>query len=580
MMPTEAKMGDPKDRPVAYLLVRGTAVNDSRLHHQAITLSKSGFRVIVLASHVPGLPWEEERNAFVIRRFPYPPHYRLLRFYARLPFHARTLHGKLVRRLKTIRNALRRRYRIFRNKVLRLLRRARRLPYRAFRKARRIAGRAFPSFGRTITPSEEQAVAQSTRLVPDTSVPTEQGSSNDPAGDEKPEESNAAELSAQPSTLAPPPPAYARRASPAEKRRSQSQRLGAVLLAFHSLTVKIVRAPIVWWPFDRPFRMIHFIWHCFWLARKEPGDVYQGRRLESLPAAFILSRLHKAKLVYDCSDLALVAAETVHIKGWRHGLLKKYEGYLSRRSNAILVVSEPMVGYMVDLYQVKPPVVISNFPYRVNRLPEVSYMHQALGLPESDKLILYLGGIRPGRALDSLIESISYLDEGHLVILGYGTREGLQQMARRFGVEELVRFLPPVPPEDVIAWASGAHVGVHPMQAYCFNQEIALPNKIFQYLMAGLPAVVTRGTEMAKLIETHRAGVICDPDNPRDMARAIREVLEAPNYPDMRRRARESALRFSCWEHQEQKLGDTYWAVLNGRQPDASKPDSLTVSRR
>lgn len=566
-------MAEPSEKPVVYLLVRGTAVNDSRLHHQALTLSAGGFQVIVLASQALDLPWVEERGGYIIKRFPYPPHYRFLRFYARLPLYTKRLVGRIVRRFRIIRNGLRRQLRIIRNKARGLLRRMWRLGVRTARRGRRAL-----RWGLRL-PWRALARLRRAALGPEDETPPLEA-----AGPEVEVGSNgaAAQTDGLVEPVAEAPPAVpapaegsaltitAPEAAPAVPVEEGPQtfwaRLGAIVLAVHAFTVKLVRAPIIWWPFDRPFRMVHFIWSCYWLARRTPGAVYQGRRLESLPAAFLLSRLHKAKLVYDCSDLALVAAETNHIQGWRRRLLEKYENYLSQRSDAILVVSEPMVGYMVDMYGVKPPVVIANLPYRVDSLPEVSHLHQALELPTSAKLILYLGGIRSGRALDELIESISYLEEGYLVFLGYGSREGVQKTTRKYGVEDRVRFLPPVPPEDVVGWASGAHVGIHPMRPSCFNHEIALPNKLFQYLMAGLPAVVTRGTEMAKLVQTHGVGAICDPDDPRDMARAIREVFSSTDYEEMRRRAREAALQYYSWEVQEEKLAEVYRLML-GRQP-------------
>ena len=99
--------------------------------------------------------------------------------------------------------------------------------------------------------------------------------------------------------------------------------------------------------------------------------------------------------------------------------------------------------------------------------------------------------------------------------------------------------LPPVHPDDVRSWAASADVSIIAVPANSLNQRLSTPNKFWESLAAGTPVVIGRDLEvMRAIVEEDGLGAVADPDDPDDLARALREVLEQPpdDYAAMRER--------------------------------------------
>ena len=133
--------------------------------------------------------------------------------------------------------------------------------------------------------------------------------------------------------------------------------------------------------------------------------------------------------------------------------------------------------------------------------------------------MLYLGGLMAGRGLEQLVDAIALVPEAQLVLLGDGVEEGrLLERAAASGASVLV--LPPVPPELVEAYASSAAVGVSPIVPSCLNYRYSLPNKLFQYMAAGIPVVASDFRQVREVVEGSGSGVVVDTTRPEAIARA------------------------------------------------------------
>ena len=94
-------------------------------------------------------------------------------------------------------------------------------------------------------------------------------------------------------------------------------------------------------------------------------------------------------------------------------------------------------------------------------------------------------------------------------------------------------------PDQVRIWAASADVSVIAVPANSLNQRLSTPNKFWESLAAGTPVVLGRDLEvMRAMVEADRLGAIADPEDPEDLARALREILEQPrgDYEAMRAR--------------------------------------------
>jgi len=147
-------------------------------------------------------------------------------------------------------------------------------------------------------------------------------------------------------------------------------------------------------------------------------------------------------------------------------------------------------------------------------------------VPEAAPIVLYLGGLMGGRGIEYLVRSMNAVPDAHLVLLGSGHQAGeLAEEARALGVAERVHLLPPVPSDDVVGYAASATVGVSPIVDSCLNYRYSLPNKLFQYMAAGLPVVASDFPQVREVVIGSGAGLVTDTRSPERIAKALSSLL-------------------------------------------------------
>ncbi len=166
--------------------------------------------------------------------------------------------------------------------------------------------------------------------------------------------------------------------------------------------------------------------------------------------------------------------------------------------------------------------------------------------------MLFLGRLGRERGLEVAAEAVLQLEDTALVLLGFGAWEGQlrdRDSDPRFAGHHYT--LPPVHPDEVPAWTASADVSVIAVPANSLNQRLSTPNKFWESITAGTPVVVGRDLAvMRSITEAEGMGAVADPASATDLARALREVLEAP--AETREAMRERCLRVTreryCWE--------------------------------
>ncbi|MBU1276233.1 MAG: glycosyltransferase [Proteobacteria bacterium] len=188
-------------------------------------------------------------------------------------------------------------------------------------------------------------------------------------------------------------------------------------------------------------------------------------------------------------------------------------------------------------------------------------IRKALGLGPNTPLLVYSGGVKPIRGLESLIEALPHLDrQVHLAVitnLPDYKLDSLHQIIKRLSLESRVHFHPYVPSMQVTSFLSSGTLGIHPILHYP-NAAIALPNKLFEYMHAGLPVVVSDNPTMAEFVRRRDLGTVFRAGDPRSLAEAIGQALarleQDPQWP-----ARIRALAPDyCWEAQEEVIAGIY----------------------
>jgi starch synthase len=184
--------------------------------------------------------------------------------------------------------------------------------------------------------------------------------------------------------------------------------------------------------------------------------------------------------------------------------------------------------------------VIRNIP-RLDVVPSRSYgsLKSELGVSPEKCLVLWQGGVGPSRLIEPIVEALACAPDCVLAIRGPGVddyADDYRAIANRVGAGNRLHILQPVPSSDVVAAAAGADSGIWSLPNLCKNFRYALPNKIFEYLAAGIPVLAADFPEARKLVEGGAVGACFDPYDPASIGAAMQRQADPVIRAQMRSR--------------------------------------------
>jgi glycosyltransferase involved in cell wall biosynthesis len=166
-----------------------------------------------------------------------------------------------------------------------------------------------------------------------------------------------------------------------------------------------------------------------------------------------------------------------------------------------------------------------------------------------------------------VIEALPALDHVHFALAvkpDHKRVENWLQLAEKHGIADRVHVVPRVPPESIVRYVADANVGVNPLDRY-LNGDLALPNKLFEYLHARLPMVVSDSPTMASFVREHSLGEVASVRDLTAWECAIARAVAEPERYQADPEAREALLSEWSWEAQEERLLAVYRDLLGTR---------------
>jgi len=323
--------------------------------------------------------------------------------------------------------------------------------------------------------------------------------------------------------------------------------------------VKIVALPK---PRNRFARIFGLTWRAFRLALREHAEVYHFHDPELLPIGVLLKIFTRAKVIYDVHE---DVPEQILTKHWIPRLLRRplarvfnaFEKLLARVLDAVVVATEGIAEKFARL----KPIVVHNYP-DLGMLPNSS-TRRGEG---KERVLVYVGGISKIRGAIEMVRAMEHLSpvwDIRLNLIGKFESPELEQELQGLPGYQRVRFLGWMPWEEAWHHAQSATVGLvlfHPAP----NHEKALPNKLFEYMAAGLPVVASNFPLWKEIVEGNRCGITVDPLDPKTIAQAIEYLL---THPEEARRMGENGRRAVeekyNWEKEAEKLLALYKELVD-----------------
>ncbi len=297
----------------------------------------------------------------------------------------------------------------------------------------------------------------------------------------------------------------------------------------NAVTIKELRETAIYFQ-ENPAvnRYLRFARLCHEMASELKSDAYSAHGVQALPAAAAVSHEVGGDLYCDVIEIPSFYKRAL-LPTWHptniNILDHAFEGYLCRASGLLTV------GWSLrsQIEHYGPPVaVIPNYRHAEDLEPS-NILRERCNLLPSDKLVLSLSTTATGfeavlMALKLLPDNIHLASLGRLVPASYAEKIGA--LIQELQLQSRVHIFDQVPYSDLTSVASSADVGLIVRDPKILNNQISLPNRIFDYMSSGVPVVTPKIPDIDYLIKTHNMGISIPGTAPDDWREGILSAIQ------------------------------------------------------
>ena len=288
------------------------------------------------------------------------------------------------------------------------------------------------------------------------------------------------------------------------------------------------------------------------------SDVLVSNDLDTLLPNYLISKLKRKPLVYDTHELFCEVPELQN-RPFKRKLWKAIERHIFPKLKYVFTVNESIATIYREEYKVDIHVV-RNVPLFYLQDSPVRRTKRELGIPEDKKIILLQGaGININRGAEEAVQAMQYLDNAVLLIIGSGdVIEYLKSLTNELNLGSKVLFIGKLPFQELRQYTQQADLGLTLDKPSNLNYKFSLPNKLFDYIHAGVPVLSSNLPEIQKIIYTYNIGECIDGHDPQSIAKKISTMLQGETVYQVWKKNTKIAAENLNWELEEQQLIAVY----------------------
>ena len=285
-------------------------------------------------------------------------------------------------------------------------------------------------------------------------------------------------------------------------------------------------------------------------------DIYHANDLDTLLANYLAAIIRRKPIVYDSHEYFTGVPEIQNKK-----LVKKVwqtiEQFIFPKLKHIITVNQSIAQLFKDKYN-KDLRILRNVPNKVETLKLKS--KSELDIAEDKDIIITQGaGININRGIEELVEAMQYLNNVHLIIIGDG--DVIPQLKKRvleLKLENSIIFKGRMPYHEMMQYTQHAKLGITIDKDTNTNYKYSLPNKLFDFIHAGIPILASKIIEVEKIIKRYQIGLFINNHEPTHIANQIKYALDNKELMSEWKSNTHHASKELNWEIEENTLKDLY----------------------
>ena len=289
-------------------------------------------------------------------------------------------------------------------------------------------------------------------------------------------------------------------------------------------------------------------------------DLLVSDDLDTLLPNFLVSKLKRLPLIYDSHEYFTGVPELQN-RPFVRGVWRRIEKTIFPDLKHVMTVSEPIASIYEKQYTVSP-VVVRNLSRNAGEI--IPFSRDKLGVPPDDLLAIIQGtGINKDKGAEELIEAIAMTEGVSLLVVGSGdVVPGLKEKVQYLNIGQKVRFVPSVAWDILLKYTKAADVGMCIEKDTNVNYHFSLPNKLFDYIAAGIPVIASDLPETRKIIIENDCGIIIPGVTPEQISDKFCELIKNPDkLAEYKIKAIKASEKLN-WENESLKVREFYKLVL------------------
>jgi len=260
---------------------------------------------------------------------------------------------------------------------------------------------------------------------------------------------------------------------------------------------------------------------------KNKADIFFAEDFYTLPFVATIGKFKKAKIYYNSRELY------AFIGGLRNrpilqSIIRLIEKFFIKKVDLVLTTGEMDSKFLENYYKIRNTLVIRNIPLYQEPTEIIDY-RKKYNIPKNSLILLYQGVLIEGRGISLIIKSLQQLTDTYFIILGEGEQKNnFQKLANELNVGDRVIFAGVYEQSELINYTAGADIGLALIENISISYYHALPNKLFEYIMANLPVIVSNLPQMKKIVNDYNVGEVIDIEKGESIEPIIHKLKNNP----------------------------------------------------